>query len=117
MAKDDGGSVGRLWTKHGGGYYALLAVGTFLYLEFTNLVESIAAATSVMDFMMSELVSFFIETFIYTFVASFWPLVWYRAMGLPAIYWAVGGYFVWTFLLAIALSRREKEMRKDLGLD
>ncbi len=117
MAKADGGAVGKIWTRHGGGYYALLAVGTFLYLEFTNLVESIAAATGITDFLFNELLSFFIETFIYTFMASVWPLIWYRGVGMPAIYGAVGGYFVWVFLLAIALSRREKQMRSELGLD
>jgi hypothetical protein len=117
MAKEEKGAVGKLWTKHGRGYYALLAVGTFLYLEVTNLLESIAAATSVADFVMSELLMFFVETFIYTFMASFWPLIWYSRMGMPAVYWATGGYLVWAFLLAIALSRREKQMRKDLGLD
>ena len=117
MAKEEKGAVGKLWTKHGRGYYALMAVGTFLYLEVTNLMESIAAASSVADFVMSELLMFFVETFIYTFMASFWPVIWYSRMGMPAVYWAGGGYFVWAFLLAIALSKREKQMRKDLGLD
>lgn len=27
-----GVAAGKLWRKHGGGYYALLAVGTFVYL-------------------------------------------------------------------------------------
>ena len=117
MAKEEKGAVGKLWTKHGRGYYALLAVGTFLYLEVTNLMEAIASATSVQDFLLSELLGFFIETFINTFMASLWPLIWYSRMGMPAVFWALGGYFVWAFLLAIALSKREKQMRKDLGLD
>jgi hypothetical protein len=37
-------------------------------------------------------------------------------MGVEAFYWAGGGYVVWAVLLAWALSRREKEMRKELGL-
>ncbi len=44
MTKADeggGGAVGKLWRKHGGGYYALLAVGTFMYSEFTSLTSSI----------------------------------------------------------------------------
>ena len=117
MAEKSGGSVGKLWTKHGGGYYALLAVGTFLYLDIKNLVESIASAGSVQDFLFTELLSFFIETFINTFMASFWPVVWYSKMGVSALFWAGGGYLVWAFLLSIALSKREKEMRKELGLD
>ncbi len=111
-----GGAVGKLWRKHGGGYYALLAVGTFLYMEFVDIVESIAAASSVGDFVTAELVTFVIDTILNTFLASLWPIAWYSAMGVEAFYWAGGGYVVWSVLLAWALSRREKEMRKELGL-
>lgn len=119
MAKIEGsggGSAGKLWRKHGGGYYALLAVGTFLYLDFMDFVESIANATSVGDFLTSELLTFVIETFINTFLASFWPVVWFGAMGVNALFWAGGGYIVWTLALAWALSRRENALKKDLGL-
>ena len=34
-----GGAAGNLWRKHGSGYYALLAVGTFLYLEVRSLSD------------------------------------------------------------------------------
>ena len=119
MAEHDGsggGPAGKLWRKHGGGYYALLAVGTFLYMEFTDLVDSVASATGVGDFITSELLTFAIQTFFNSFFASFWPVVWYRVMGVEAFYWAGGGYLVWAVLLAWALSRREKELKKELGL-
>jgi|TARA_B110000116_G_scaffold192800_1_gene167717 hypothetical protein len=35
-----GRSAGKLWRKHGGGCYTLLAVGTFIYLEVRSLTES-----------------------------------------------------------------------------
>ena len=53
-----GGTVGQLWRKHGGGYYALLVIGTFLYLELTSLVGSIRDADGVQDFLLSEALSF-----------------------------------------------------------
>ena len=119
MAKPDeggGGAVGKLWRKHGGGYYALLAVGTFLYLEVASLTDSIQAAESVRGFLFSELITFAIESIVNTLMASLWPLMWYRWMGTEALYWAGGGYVIWALLIAVVLSRREERMRKELGL-
>ena len=119
MAKTDeggGGSVGKLWRKHGGGYYALLAVGTFVYLEFTSLSASIRAAGSVTDFLVSELFTFAIESLVNTLMASLWPVMWYRWMGIEFLYWVGGGYALWAIIIAMALSRREKSMRRELGL-
>jgi hypothetical protein len=119
MANTDdggGGAVGKLWRKHGGGYYALLAVGTFMYLEFTSLSSSIQSAGSIGSFLVGELLTFAIESVVNTFMASLWPVMWYRWMGTEALYWVGGGYAVWAIIIAMALSRREKHMRKELGL-
>ncbi len=121
MAKTDeggggGGAVGKLWRKHGGGYYALLAVGTFVYLELTNLISSIQAASGIRDFLVTELFTFLIESIVNTLLASLWPFMWFRWMGTEALYWAGGGYLVWAILIAVVLSRREERMRKELGL-
>ncbi len=119
MAKTDeggGGAVGKLWRKHGGGYYALLAIGTFVYLEIRSLASSVQAASSVMNFLVSELLTFAIESIVNTFMASLWPLMWYRWMGTQALYWVGGGYAIWAILIAMALSRREVRLKKELGL-
>ncbi len=119
MTKTDeggGGAVGKLWRKHGGGYYALLAVGTFMYLEFTNLTSSIRAASGIRDFLVTELFTFVIESIVNTLLASLWPLMWFRWMGSGALYWVGGGYLLWAILIAMVLSRRESQMRKELGL-
>lgn len=116
-----GGAVGKLWRKHGGGYYALLAVGSFVYLEVMSLVESVGEATGVRDFLESELlatlVTLGLETLLNTVLAGIWPFMWVSWLGLaPAAAWAVGGYVVWTVALAWLLARRETEYRKELGL-
>ncbi len=49
-------------------------------------------------------------------MASLWPFMWYRWMGTEALYWVGGGYALWAFLIAVALSRREKRMREELDL-
>ena len=119
MAKTDeggGGAVGKLWRKHGGGYYALLAIGTFMYLEITSLTSSIQGAASVRNFLVSELFTFAIESIVNTLMASMWPFMWYRWMGTEALYWVCGGYLLWALLIAMALSRREERARKELGL-
>ena len=116
-----GGAVGKLWRKHGGGYYALLAVGTFLYLEVQSLVESFTDADGVKDFLSSEILeaifTFGIQTFVNSFLAGVWPWMWMTWMGLvPALAWAGGGYAIWAIILAWFLARREKELRQRLGL-
>jgi hypothetical protein len=116
-----GGAAGKPWRKHGGGYYALLAVGTFVYLEVTAITESFFEADGVSDFVSSEILeaifTFGIKTIINSFIAGIWPLVWIIRMGLTqAAAWAGGGYVVWALILAMLLARREKEFKKELGL-
>ncbi len=116
-----GGAIGKLWRKHGGGYYALLAVGTFVYLEVQSIIESIGEATGVGDFVRSELVetiiTFGIETFVNTLLSGIWPFMWISWMGVTTtLAWAGGGYLVWAVALAWLLSKREKAFRKELGV-
>ena len=116
-----GGAAGKLWRKHGGGYYALLAVGTFVYLEVRSLTESFFEADGVKDFVSGEIIeaifTFGIKTIINSFLAGIWPLIWISRMGLTeAGAWAGGGYVVWAVILSALLARREKEYRKELGL-
>ncbi len=115
-----GGAIGKLWRKHGGGYYALLAVGTFVYLEIQSIVESVGEAASVSDFIRSEIIETIItlgiQTFLNKLMSGIWPLMWIRWMGWTwALAWAGGGYVVWAIALAWLLARREKEYRKELG--
>ena len=81
-----GGAVGKLWRKHGGGYYALLAVGTLMYLEFTSLTNSIREAAGIGDFLVGELFTFAIESIVNTLLASVWPFMWYRWMARPQLH-------------------------------
>ena len=116
-----GGAAGKIWRKHGGGYYALVAVGTFVYLEVRALTESFFEADGVKDFVSSEILeaifTFGIKTIINSFMAGIWPLVWITRMGLAqTAAWAGGGYLVWAVILSVLLARREKEFRKELGL-
>jgi hypothetical protein len=116
-----GGVAGKLWRKHGGGYYALLAVGTFVYLEIQSIVESFAQSEGFGDFLRSEIISTIItlglETFVNTLMAGIWPFIWMSSMGWrSALAWAGGGYLVWSVVLAWLLARREREYRKELGL-
>jgi hypothetical protein len=93
-----------------------MAVGTYVFLDVTDLIGGIRAASGVQDFFMSELLTFVIDAFVNFFLASIWPVVWFREMGISSVYWAVGGYVAWALLLAIALDRREKQLRKELDL-
>ena len=116
-----GGASGKLWKKHGGGYYALVAVGTFLYMEVTSFIDSFNTAEGIEAFVNSEWIQaiflFGIETLINSFLAGIWPFLWISWMGLTtALAYAGGGYVLWAVILSMALSRREQALRKDLGL-
>lgn len=111
-----GGAIGKLWRKLGRGFYALMGVGTFIYLEVMALASSIGAADTVQQFMVSELATFAVESLVNTAAAMFWPVTWFIKMGLPGIYWAVGGYALWVVILAIILDRREKRLLKEIDL-
>ena len=116
-----GGAVGKLWRKHGGGYYALLAVGTFVYMEVQSLAQSFSGSEGVGDFVKSELLGTILtlglETIVNTLLAGVWPVMWVRWMGVtPAFAWAGGGYIFWAVILAWLLARREKRYKKELGL-
>jgi hypothetical protein len=116
-----GGRVGKVWRKHGGGYYALLAVGTFVYLEIQALTSSFLESEGVRDFVSSEILeaifTFGLKTIINSFMAGIWPFVWAGNMGLTmTAAWAGGGYLVWSVILAALLARRENEYKKELGL-
>jgi hypothetical protein len=114
-----GGAIGKLWRKHGGDYYALLAVGTFVYLEVQSIAESFANSDGLGDFVSAEIVGTIvtlgIETLLNSLLAGLWPIMWLRWMG-PALAWAAGGYVFWALLIAWLLARREKEFRSELGL-
>ncbi len=117
MAEEGGGgTVGKLWRKHGGGFYALMAVGTFLYLDLTNLASSIASSDGVQDFVVGELLTFMLETVWYGFLASIWPVTWFLRSGVAGLLWAAGSYVVWVVVIAWALDRREKRLRRELDL-
>ena len=116
-----GGAVGKIWRKHGGGYYALIAVGTFVYLEIQSFVDSFMTSEGVGEFVKSELMealfTFGVETIINSFTAGIWPVMWISWMGLSTtLMWAGGGYVVWVIVLAVLLARREKELKRELGL-
>ena len=117
MGKDkEGGHVSRLWDKHGGGYYAIVAVVTFLYLEVVDLWSGISAADGLRDFLASEMVTFWIESFINTVWASIWPVHWFSEGGWIALLSLGVGYLLWTGGIAWALDRRQEALKKELGL-
>ena len=125
MAKlegEGGGAVGSIWRQHGGGFYALMAVGTFLYLEAISLIESYGASAGIREFLTDEIVEkivlFGIDTIINSFLAGIWWFVWLDRMETKDFVIYVGaGYVVWSLLLAMALNRREQALKKELGLD
>ncbi|MEQ8330348.1 MAG: hypothetical protein RH859_07815 [Longimicrobiales bacterium] len=97
-----------MWEDRGGGYYALCAVLTFLFLEGEALVDDVLAADGIGDLIQGGivewLISFGLDTIMNTLLAAIWPVEWIDRMGvLPAAlvagalfgaWWA--GSRVWT---------------------
>ncbi len=84
--------------KFGGGFYGILALMTYLHVEFIQVVDFLKNFTSFADFIDSigfkMLLNFFIEAIMNLVVAFTWPLYWIKI--LP-----IGSLWVWlsvTFL-------------------
>ena len=89
--------------------------------ELGKKAESFMTAGGMEEFVKSELIQaivlFGIETIINSLLAGIWPGMWIAWMGLTsAAAYAGGGYVIWAVILAMALARREKVFKKDLGL-
>jgi hypothetical protein len=84
------------FVKFGGGFYGILALMTYLYVEFNQFVDFFKNFTSLSDFIDSigfkMLINFFIEAIMNLVTAFMWPIYWLKI--LP-----VGSLWVW---LAIA---------------
>lgn len=116
MAEKKGGKISRLWNKNGGGFYAAVSVVSFIYLETSDLIQSVQQAEDVPDFVVGELITLGLETIMNSFFASIWPIYWFREFGVWTLYAAVGGYLLWVSVIAVVLNRREQALRKELGL-
>jgi len=85
------------------------------FMDFFNTAEGVEAFVN--SEWMQAIFPFGIETIINSFLAGIWPFMWISWMGLTtALAYAGDGYVLWPVILAMALSRREQAVKRDLGL-
>ncbi len=85
--------------KFGGGFYGILALMTYLHVEFNQFIDFFKNFTSITDFIDSigfkMLINFFIEAVMNLVTAFIWPVYWSNK--LP-----VGSLWVWLLIVFLA---------------
>jgi len=90
------------WVDFGGGFYGVVAVLTYLVVEFKEMVDFLTSEATVMATLaamgVGDLVNFFINSLMNFITAIAWPAYWInQAEGAPLWLWfllAYGGYYV-----------------------
>ena len=94
------------WVAFGGGFYGVMAVLTYVVVEFREVADLMTSETSLMatiaDLGISDLVAFFINSLMNFITAITWPVYWMsRVEGYSVWIWFVvvySGYFTGQFL-------------------
>ncbi len=70
------------WVDFGGGFYGVMAVFTYLIVEFNEVVDLITSEASMLETIsqlgISDLVNFFINSLMNFITAITWPAYWVR---------------------------------------
>lgn len=84
------------WVAFGGGFYGVMAVLTYVVVEFKEVVDLLTSEASLMatiaELGVSDLVSFFINSLMNFVTAITWPIYWMNK---------VEGYSVWVWCLIV----------------
>jgi len=96
--------------EFGGGFYGILALMTYLHVEFNQLVDFIKSFTSLSDFIDSigfkMLINFFIEAMMNLVTAFIWPIYWIKILPVGSLWvWVVVAFLAHWFATKYALSR------------
>ena len=94
------------WVAFGGGFYGVMAVLTYLVVEFNEVLDLLTSEASIMatlaELGVGDLVNFFINSLMNFVSAITWPVYWMgRVEGHSVWVWFVtvyGGYVVGQFL-------------------
>jgi len=83
------------WVGFGGGFYGLVALVTFLYIELKQIVEFFISATGLQSFLNLLSISAFIGMFIDSIMNMIKALVWF-------VYWPeifdMSNFFIWVLI-------------------
>jgi hypothetical protein len=87
------------WVAFGGGFYGLMAVLTYVVVEFNEIVDFLTSESGVLATLaamgVSDLVGFFINSIMNFVTAITWPVYWMKI---------VEGYSPWVWFLVVYLA-------------
>ena len=87
------------WVAFGGGFYGLMAVLTYVVVEFNEIVDFLTSESGVIATIaamgVSDLVGFFINSIMNFVTAITWPVYWMRI---------VDGFAPWVWFLVVYLA-------------
>jgi len=97
--------------KFGGGFYGILALMTYLHIEFVQVVDFFKNFTSFTGFIESigfkMLINFFIEAVVNLVIAFVWPIYWLKILPIGSLWvWLVIAFLAHWFATKYALSRK-----------
>lgn len=98
------GRVAKMSERGGESFYGSVAAAEFLRREFLSLREAAAEATSLTDFVFSELIGFGLETIFNVLWAGIWPFSWSVRFGwtnvavVAAAAWVAWALGRWTLV-------------------
>ncbi|WP_223789041.1 hypothetical protein [Marinicella meishanensis] len=85
------------WVDFGGGFYGVVAVLTYLVVEFWEVVDFLTSEATVLDTLaalgVGDVVNFFINSLMNFITAIAWPAYWLNKVdGAPVWVWFVVAY-------------------------
>jgi hypothetical protein len=90
------GRVAKMSEKGGESFYGSVAAAEFLRREFFSLRDALGEATSITDFVFSELLGFGLETVFNVLWSGIWPFAWSMRFGWANVAMvAAGAWVVW----------------------
>jgi hypothetical protein len=86
------------WVAFGGGFYGVMALMTYIVVEFYEVVEFLTSESSVWATITSlgigDLINFFINSLMNFITAIVWPAYWLKS---------IHGYSAWVWFVAVYL--------------
>ncbi len=88
------------WVDFGGGFYGVMAVFTYLIVEFKEVVDLLTSEASMIDTIsqlgVADLVGFFVNSLMNFITAIVWPAYWLNeTAGLSVWVWFLIVYFAY----------------------
>jgi hypothetical protein len=104
------------WARFGGGFYGIVAFFTYVVVEVTDIITTIAGFGGFIDFLklleVSIIVGMFIEALMNFITAMTWPVYWMDSVDSGYVWiWFVAAYF--GYWQGLRLAQRLHKAREE----